>query len=258
MSKINALVITHLGMGDMFVMCGAVRYLRTLYEEVSVVCKCRYYDNIKTMYSDDDNIKLIKIDSYMDEQTQIRSIYDQYNNYGTYDFYLCGLHKSLIYGVPYSDRCDIQKMFYDGLNLDISIMKKYFKVSQTQGAIELVNKIPESMKIIFVHNCASNCEIHIDVTNFKNDNTIIINPNKNMYNPDEKYYSLANEFIDKPLFDYIEIMKKSSELHLVDSSFSCLAGLLLNNGDNTQQKRLYTRGGGRYPELFDSSWIYID
>ena len=254
--KKNALYISHLGLGDMLVMCGGVRYLRTLYDEVAVVCKDTYFPNVEMMYKDDSNIKLIQINASINEESQIREIFQDYNYKGTYDMYLCGLHKTLIYGAPYNDRCNIQRMFYDGMGLDISIMKSHFKVASTEESIDLFNKIPKNLQIIFVHNCASNQEVAIDVTRFKNDDTIIINPNKNMYSPDEKHYSFANEFINKRLLAYIDIMKNADELHMTDSSFSCLAGLLLNGEGKSQKRFLYTRGGSTYPDLFDSSWQY--
>ena len=60
--KPQALFVSHLGMGDMLVMCGAVRYLRKLYREVVLVCKDRYYNNVEMMYKDDTGIRLLKID----------------------------------------------------------------------------------------------------------------------------------------------------------------------------------------------------
>lgn len=256
--KPQALFISHLGMGDMFVMCGAVRYLRTLYREVVVVCKDRYYNNVEMMYKDDVGIRLIKIDSSVPEEPIIINICNEHRSCGQYDIYLCGLHKSLIHGTPYNDNCNIQRMFYNDINLDISIMKGYFKVSNTEESTSLLTKIPELMNIIFVHNCASNQEVSIDIDIFKNDSTLIINPNKNMYNPEDKYYTLANEFLDSPLLAYVDIMKNANEIHLTDSSFSCLAGCLLKDETKSQKRFLYTRGGGYYPDLFDNSWNYIN
>ncbi len=238
-------------------MCGAVRYLRTLYSEVVVVCKDIYYNNVKMMYKDDAGIRLVEIDSSVPEKQIIKHICREHINSDQYDLYLCGLHKSLIYGTPYNENCNIHRMFYNDMNLDISILKDHFKVSNTEEATILFNKIPTSMKIIFVHNCASNQEVNIDISRFKYENILIVNPNKNMYNINDVQYNLANEFLDKPLLAYVVIMKNADEVHLTDSSFSCLAGSLLNDKIKPQQKYLYTRSGNKYPDLFDSTWNYI-
>lgn len=255
--KPQILFISHLGLGDMFVMCGAVRYLRTLYREIVIVCKDRYYSNVEMMYKDDNCIRLLKIDSSVPEEPIIQHIVAQHLECGQYDLALCGLHKRLIYGTPYNDNCNIHRMFYNDINIDISIMKDYFKVSNTDESQSLFTKVPENMRIVFVHNCASNQEVNINIDHLKNNNTLIINPNKNMYDSTEIHYELANEFLDKPILAYVDIMKNADEVHLTDSSFSCLAGLLLNNIVKPQIRSLYTRGGGRYPDLFDSSWNYI-
>ena len=57
----KALVYSHLGLGDMYWMNGAVRYLATAYDEVHVVCKKKYASNAAAMYADDPNIKLLLI-----------------------------------------------------------------------------------------------------------------------------------------------------------------------------------------------------
>ena len=150
--KPQALFISHLGMGDMIVMCGAVRYLRTLYREIVVVCKDRYFQNVRMMYQDDHGIRLIQIDSSLPEEPIIKHIVQEHRDCGAYDLYLCGLHKALIYGSPYNDNCNIHRMFYNDMNLDISLMKSHFYVSSTDESLTLLREVPPSMKIIFVIN----------------------------------------------------------------------------------------------------------
>ena len=65
-AKKKALVYTHLGLGDMYWMNGAVRYLSTAYDEVLVVCKRRNEANVAAMYADDPTIKLLVIDDDID------------------------------------------------------------------------------------------------------------------------------------------------------------------------------------------------
>ena len=65
-AKSKAFIYTHLGMGDMFWMNGAVRYLATAFDEVVVVCKERNKVNVAAMYADDPSIHLFPIpDDYV-------------------------------------------------------------------------------------------------------------------------------------------------------------------------------------------------
>ena len=65
-AKKKAFFYGHLGLGDMFWMCGAVRYLATFYDEVVVVCKEKYVSNVEKMYNDDPTIKIYSIvDDYV-------------------------------------------------------------------------------------------------------------------------------------------------------------------------------------------------
>ena len=55
-----------------------------------------------------------------------------------------------------------------------------------------------------------------------------------MYTLENKHYKLANTYINLPVAYYIDIIKNSKEIHVIDSCFSCivyplqLSGLLNN------------------------------
>ena len=57
-AKKKAFLYGHLGLGDMFWLNGAVRWLATSYDEVLVVCKKKYEANVTALYTDDPTIKL--------------------------------------------------------------------------------------------------------------------------------------------------------------------------------------------------------
>ena len=54
--KKKAFVLSHLGLGDCLTFSGAVRFLSTHYDEVKVVCKEKYHQNLKLIYHDDPSI----------------------------------------------------------------------------------------------------------------------------------------------------------------------------------------------------------
>ena len=95
-NKKKALFISHLGLGDMFVMCGAVRYYSIIYDEIYVVCKDNNYNNVCMMYKDDENIKIIKID-HKNEMKILPQIVEDYKN--NCDLVICIL-KLLYFFVP--------------------------------------------------------------------------------------------------------------------------------------------------------------
>jgi len=249
MSK-NALFVSHLGIGDMVVMSGAVRYLSLKYHKIYVVCKDIYYNNMKMMYQDNNNIELMNIDSKNEKESLWKLIQDCEKQ--EYDIHLSGIHKNKSF---HSN--DIHKSFYNDLNLDISIMKDYFSIAFNIESINLYKLLEKNMKYVFIHSQSSNKEISIDIQNFKDQNILIINPNKNMYNINDNFFVLANKFINKPLFLYTDVIQHASELHVVDSSFSCIAALM-KNFNSSQKKYLYTRQKhSRYNSLFDHTWTYI-
>jgi hypothetical protein len=250
----KSLLISHLGMGDMIVMCGAVRYLATIYDEVTIICNDRYINNVSMMYNDNKKIKLLKYNGQDDEYVFIQSIIQEYTHKGDHHIFICGIHKNNYLKINRS-LDNIQKVFYNDINLDISIMKEYFNIPDIPESFLLLKSIPKSLDIVFVHNSASDRKISIDVDRHINNNTLIVNPNINMYEINNKYYSLANKLLNKPLFFYKDIILNSKEVHLVDSSFSCLSALLIKNKNIL--KYLYTRNSAKYPDLFDNSWIYV-
>lgn len=248
-------LVSHLGMGDMIVMCGAVRFLTNIYDEVLVLCKITNLKNVQTMYRDDKKIKFLEYNPAYPESEFIKKSLSIYRNNKEYTILLCGIHKLEFFGTTSLSESSIQQGFYKDIGLDISIMKDYFKVSDLVESLELFKSVPHNLNIIFVHNSASNKIIDINIPTLYDYDNIIINPNKNMYSETHPYYYLAEQFINKPLFFYNDIIRNSTEVHLIDSSFSCLAAFLLK--DKNISKYIYVRdAGSRYPDLFDISWVY--
>ena len=62
-TKNEAIILTHLGLGDHFLCNGMVRYLAQFYEKVYVVVKYNYYETVKKLYSDMSNIDFMKVNN---------------------------------------------------------------------------------------------------------------------------------------------------------------------------------------------------
>ena len=110
-AKKKAFFYGHLGLGDMFWLCGAVRYLSTCYDEVIVVSKERNIQNVQMMYTDDPTIKFFVIENdyvlYPFQHGKKQMI-----EHDGYTVYSCGYHSEnpQIYEFPYC--------FYDDLKMD--------------------------------------------------------------------------------------------------------------------------------------------
>ena len=69
-----------------------------------------------------------------------------------------------------------------------------------KGRLLTLSHPPLNFKYVFIHTKSSDIEISIDIKKFKDNDILIINPNSNMYDTNDKFFLLANEFINKPFF----------------------------------------------------------
>ncbi len=241
----------HLGLGDMFWMNGAVRYLSTIYDIVYVVCKRRNEKNVRLMYRDDPDIVLHVIDDdYVLEPFQ-KTNGDMKAKYNC-DVISCGfhvLHKNpQIYDFPHC--------FYDDLNLPRNIRQEYFYILPTEDGLQLKNDVLAlGVPYIVLHQESSGNKINIS-QKFMMTDMLILDLNKNLYPQDHKYHSVANLVVNKPLIDYIQLFEHAEELHMIESSAYCLATHC--NLTNVKVKTCYNPFGGS-PEncgVFNSyNWV---
>jgi DNA gyrase/topoisomerase IV subunit A len=218
-AKRRAFVYGHLGLGDMFWMNGAVRYLATAYDEVAVVCKERNKVNVAAMYADDPTIHPFIIeDDYILHPFHLKRkiIEDQ-----GVTIYSCGQHiQAPIYEFPHS--------FYDDFGLDRSIRTRYFHVPENSEAIQLYLAISSvSPKYIVVHQQSSSKTLPIwDAVNKKNPNIPILDVNTNHYSKGHPFHEIAELIVGKPLLHYKTLLELATEIHLLESSLYCFASHL--------------------------------
>jgi len=219
-AKKKAFFYGHLGLGDMFWMCGAVRYLATCYDQVVVVCKNKYVKNVQQMYADDPTIILFPIvDDYIIQPFQSAAKPNIESNLGM-TVYACGYHTTnpRIYEFPLS--------FYDDLKLDRSIRTEYFYVPTTDVAFELYHELHKT-KYFVVHQQSQNKTLPIWEKLFKEKpDVLILDLNTNHYDPSHPFYEKANLVVNKPLLDYKVLLENAAEIHLLESSVYCFASHL--------------------------------
>lgn len=236
--KSKALVYTHLGLGDMFLINGAVNYLATLYEKVYVVCRKQIKDIVEDMYSDNPSIKLILVDGEQDMEpwpTKAQS----YINDG-FDIKSGGQHsinfRKDIYDYPYC--------YYDAMGIDRAVRKSYFHMPRTEQSKKLFEAF-KGRPYIVVHEEFSNGKIPIvDRLINTGESRLIINLNKNIVNSstDQKGHKIAESYVNRKLFtDYVDLIENAEELHLIDSSVLCFAMHL--DLSKVKRKIIYRRPG---------------
>jgi hypothetical protein len=221
-NKKEAFVYSHLGLGDMFWMNGAVRYLATAYDEVVVVCKERNKANVAAMYADDPSIKIFSIeDDYVLYPFQARR---QFIEDQGVKIYVCGQHvPSPIYEFPHS--------FYDDFGLDRTIRTLYFHVPEMAEALELYKKVCEtSPTYIVIHQQSSTKTLpiweHVQANHAQADNIPLLDVNKNHYESGHPFYSVAELVVGRPLLHYKTLLENATEIHLLESSLYCFASHL--------------------------------
>ena len=211
----------HLGLGDMFWMNGAVRYLSTCYEEVVVVCKEKYARNVAMMYQDDPTIQLCVIQDdyilYPFQQVKRKFIEGE-----GYVVKACGYHgeNPRIYEFPHC--------FYDDLGLDRSVRTTYFHVPSLPESQALLREVQSVAKqYIVVHQQSSSKTMPIWGKLYEEQpDTLILDVNTNHYPDDSPYYEIAEKVVGKPLLHYKDLLEQATEIHLLESSLYCFASHL--------------------------------
>lgn len=245
----KAFIFTHLGMGDMFTMNGAVRLISTYYDNTTVVCKKIYEKSVKEMYADDFSITFYAIEKYEEHFLSPLTLSKVRSIAGDADLYLSGLHKinGNVQIHPWNaeqQQCKyFFESFYNDINLSFINRKLYQHINRN---IEIENKLYNKIKsfntpYVFVHDETYNLKINVLQEYLEKDDTIVFNPNKNFYEnkPSHKFYSIWEGIFN--ILDYCKIIENADQLYLTDSSFYCLACCL--NLKNNQIRKVYSRQG---------------
>ena len=216
-AKKRAFVYTHLGLGDMYWMNGAVRYLSTAYDEVHVVCKRKYEKNAAAMYADDPTIKLFLINDDIDLHPW--PVKRHYFSAEGFTVYSCGFF------APRPDRAiyDLPNSFYDDMAISRTARTNYFHVPRTQAAVSLAETF-KHVPYIIVHEESSVQKLPVAKKLLAAGETrLILDLNKNHYESTHTLYSLAQSVVNLPLVDYTYLLEGAEELHMIESSIYCLA-----------------------------------
>jgi hypothetical protein len=245
MENETAYLLTYNGLGDYITMIGALNFLSNHYKHIYMLCRKSSIENMK-LFLPDKPITYIPIQPTVYDMTSnehlfleakqcIKIISEAPINS---DILICGseqlksgvlksriTNQKLLQYIPNDKQYTVKwthiRDFYHNIGLDLSIYYEYFEIQQSTNK----PNITEEYNIIFAHTKASDREIQIPDVIAKyinNENTIIICANENVYPINHPKYELANKYINIPIAHYIDIIKQATEIHVIDSCFSCI------------------------------------
>ncbi len=246
-AKKRALFYGHLGLGDMYWMNGAVRYLATAFDEVWVICKEKYMTNAAAMYADDSAIKILLIKDDDDLHPwpirQQEFLADGFTVFSSGFF--AGRMQEDIYNLPQS--------FYEDIGLPHSVRTDYFFVPRTEEAAALAASVKAAAAgrpYIVVHQQSSVQTLKIYEKLRAEEggaDKLILDLNENHYAADHPDWAVAESVVNKPLVEYTFLLEGAAELHMIESSIYCLASHL--DLSAVQKKVCYEPWGGNAERL---------
>jgi hypothetical protein len=243
----RALFLCNIGLGDQIDMIGAVRYLSQFHNQIYVPC---FNQNIKTLsefYSDNSKVVLIAIDEewYTRNWLYTSSLKGekQYEliNYNPSDYTV--VYRTGWFKQQHSDMWpdyNIPKCFYKDLDLDLSIEHSYFHIPENLESKKVYETVKD-IDYIFVHQRSS--DYFTSLVTWDIDQIFTIDPNVNLYSEGHHWYDLARNFVKRPFPHYTDTIINASEVHLVNSSFRCLAAHLPLKASI---KKCYARKTGKH------------
>lgn len=209
-------IYTHLGLGDMIIMNGAVRYFATQYAEVIVICKRIYQEPVSMMYSDNPRIYLcvIEDDSELHPWSLTKDLFQEQGYTVLGCGWFSGKENPAVYDIPHS--------FYDDLGIPRDYRLTYFSVPRSNESIA----IAKSFKVpyILVHEESSIVKIPITQRLREQGETrLLLDINKNIYPRDSPEWALAEQVVNIPLCNLASVIENAEEVHMIESSIYALA-----------------------------------
>ena len=236
---------SHMGLGDALLNVGIINLLLNFYETVHYFCKKEYVCNISTMFANKP-VQLVPIDQ--NENQSIISNMKMYN-FNTTDCIIVGLmqnihssFKSIVrnehfneykrrFGTTANKKTLYKHVGYihsdAGVKWDVCL--KYYDVNIPSESLLHYQKI-QQYTITFMHEIASTAST-VDfskiIDRYMNlPNYIIICANRNVYPAAHPMHAVAQPFVNLPFMFYYDSIRNATDIHVVDSCFSCIPFIL--------------------------------
>lgn len=245
----EAIVVSHLGMGDMIGISPAIRKFCKEYDEIYIFTKEKNSKNVFDMYDDISNLNIITVsDNSSMEREEINSSLSELGK--ERDVILSGIYKQ-----NHSRFVNLPDNFYDDFELDYSTYDEYFNLPEKVLNNNSLTNLLDGIEYNFVVGTSSTQDITDEILESLDEDIFVVNPSKNIYSEDDDRYELAQKFLDLPLFDYVNLIKNAKGIYLIDSSFSLLSKFVASK---ESKKYLYNRSGYDLSKNFFCDWEIID
>ena len=257
-------VLSHLGMGDHLTAVGLVRYLSSLYDEVTVVCKGKNKQNLVEIYSNDDTIEILSVENDKDISPRYGCSIEEFKEITKQkDLFMIGYHNL---NNQSFDVNNLPFCFYHQMNIPACHMWEYFHIPITCKARSLYETLKDK-SVIFVHNTSSEGLV-FSVNNIKTifktnhpssdvDDYILINPNQNMYDDESHpHFKIAQSLSGYSILSYKMIIENSDFIFVSDSSFFCLSFQLVLKSDNNYLIQRSSTQYANYDHIWSEKYKY--
>ncbi len=250
----NAYIVPHRGTGDAFNIISLCRFFATKYEKVTVAYRRETEKNVKEWFPDVPNIFLEKIhidrlkgkwelqNSHELSQAKNTDIYpvvpSQWTQWKKPAPWLRDGNKFI--GADW-DWKYLPLTYYKQSEVPNSVYWDYFKLLDSPKSKELFDKLASHGQHIFVHTqvssrktvaCGLTREKIEKLLSVSSDEFIFIDPERNWYPYNHKYYYIAEDMRKHSLLSYKKIMENASKILVVDSCFYCMGIQLEINTDD--------------------------
>jgi len=236
---------SHMGLGDALLNVGIINLLLKFYETVHYFCKKEYVYNISTIF-ENKPVHLVPVGNFEDQDilSQITVF-----NFNTTDCILAGgmknIHPSLKSIVRNEHFNEYKRLFgtndngqtlyahlsyiHSDVGVKWDVCLKYYDVHIPPESMLYYQKI-QQYTIVFIHEIASTTST-VDFSNIINQhinlpNYVIICSNRNVYAAEHPMHAVAQSFVDLPFMFYYDTLRNATDIHTVDSCFSCIPIIL--------------------------------
>lgn len=227
----RALFVSHMGLGDVINQLAAIRYLSLIYDTLTIVVKSAYNTNIQYLIGNESNIDYITSDQL--EELCGPLYYENLKNFTKENEYTL-LAAGQYLGPTAYPFDEVPYNFYYDLKIPTSIYKSYSYFPtyiEQQQYLDMI--LEHTSRIVFTHLNASNRSIQYN--KLLDSDVFYCDPCNSHYQPGDRFYELSLKFLNLPIVLYSKIMEAAEELYLIDSAFSCFAGVL----DTSNAKHKY-------------------
>ena len=187
--KETLMIHHHLGLGDHIICNGLVNEM-SRHKNIYLICKMQYYKNIRYLYRENNNVKVIPLTKVM-----TRSIKSEKKISKLLSFFL--FTKINYIGFQQEEGDYFDELFYKQANIDFKY--RYMSFYVPNDSENMINIPNSKFRLIHKESSLGNYNLNIE--------------------SDDLINIFVSKELGKNIFSYIDLIKSAQEIHCVDSAF---------------------------------------